>query len=67
MPPKKQEKRPPNWSKLYDQLRSVLAESGNARKLAALDNHSDRKETFCRKMGVVCSADVGRIERKLKA
>ena len=38
----------------------------NDRFKAILANHASRPEYICRKLGVVCSADVDRISKKLK-
>lgn len=35
--------------------------------VAVLDNFKDRKETICRRLNVVCDADVNRISEELKA
>jgi len=57
----KLKRRPPDWTRLHSALRSAYASAGASRMVAAVDNHSDRKEHICRKLGVVSLADVARI------
>lgn len=33
---------------------------------AVLDNHSDKKESICRRLGVISAADVSRIASELE-
>ncbi len=60
-------KQTPNWNQLWKQLRDVYSLVGRDRDVAVLDNHVDRKEAICRKLGVVSGADVNRIGKKLNA
>lgn len=57
----KLKKRPPDWNRLHAALRSAYSAAGAVRMVAAVDNHADRKEHICRKLGVVSLADVARI------
>lgn len=57
----KLKKRPPDWGKLHSSLQNVYSAAGAVRMRAAVDNHSDRKELICRRLGVVSLADVSRI------
>jgi len=47
-------------------LLGAAEKSGNDRFKAILVNHNTEHEYICRKLGVVCSADVERISNKLK-
>lgn len=62
----KLKKRPPDWGRLHAALRSTYAAAGASRMVAAVDNHADRKETICRRLGVVSLADVSRIAGSLQ-
>jgi hypothetical protein len=44
---------------------NVYTVTGQERKKAVLVNHSDKKEMICRKLGVVCEADIDRIAKNL--
>lgn len=61
----KLKKRTPDWNRLHAALRSTYSAAGAVRMVAAVDNHSDRKETICRRLGVVSLADVSRIAGNL--
>lgn len=61
----KLKKRPPDWNKLHSSLRNVYSAAGAGRMQAAVENHSDRKELICRRLGVVSSADLSRIASSL--
>ncbi len=56
-----------NFQSLWDRLRTVYLSAGKKRQVAVLDNHRNRKELICRKLGVVSDADVNRISASLKA
>lgn len=56
-----------DWDKLWKRLREVYLVAGQDRQVAVLDNHADRKEEICRKLGVVSDADVGRIGKEVSA
>lgn len=56
----------PNFQVLWRRLRTAYLSAGKNRKVAVLDNHENRKELICRKLGVVCDADVNRISASLK-
>lgn len=58
--------RTPNWGHLYERLAAAYRAAGDDRTLAAMENFRDRKETICRKLGVVCDADVVRISAGLR-
>ena len=55
-------KKTPNWQSLFGQLRILYKSYGMDRKAAVLDNHDGNKEAICRKLGVICEADIRRIE-----
>jgi hypothetical protein len=55
----------PQWEKLWKRLRDVYVLAGKDRHVAVLDNHSNRKEAICRKLGVVSDADISRIGRQI--
>jgi hypothetical protein len=57
----------PNFQMLWKRLRTVYSSSGKNRNVAVLDNHEDRKEFICRRLGVVCDADINRISASLKS
>jgi len=52
---------------LWSRLRAAYSLAGRTRMVAVLDNFKDRKETICRRLNVVCDADVNRISESLKA
>ena len=54
-----------NWNKLWSGLSEIYEVAGMKRKKAVLDNYIDQKEVICRKLGVVCEADIVRISRKI--
>jgi len=56
----------PDFRALWARLRTVYHSSGMVRKVAVLDNHKDKKETICKKLGVVCGADIDRISASLR-
>ncbi len=57
----KPRKRPPDWGKLHASLGHAYSAAGAVRMKAVVDNQSDKKESICRRLGVVSSADVVRI------
>lgn len=57
----------PDWEKLHRMLMTVYSMHGLERRAAVLKNFDRRKETICRRLGVVCQADVSRIASTLKA
>lgn len=59
-------KRSPDWGSLYDGLCTAYRAAGNDRMLAAMENFRDRKETICRKLGVVSDADVARVAARMR-
>jgi hypothetical protein len=69
-PPHKVKKTPttvrPNFQALWRLLVGAAEKAGNTRYKAILTNHADRQEYICRKLGVVCSADIERITKKLQ-
>jgi hypothetical protein len=67
MIPKRPIRKIANWTILYDQLRTLYRSYNLDRKVAILDNHTNKKEIICRKLGVVCASDIGRIEKDLKS
>jgi hypothetical protein len=54
-----------NWNKLWSNLSDIYSVAGMQRQKAILDNHIDQKEKICRKLGVVCEADIVRISNKI--
>ena len=62
----KPRKRPPDWGKLHSALVDVYASAGAKRMKAAVENHSDKKEQICRRLGVVSNADVSRVAAELR-
>ncbi len=56
----------PNFPALWGMLVTMSAKVENPRFRAVLSNHSTRQEYICRKFGVVCSADVERLAKKLQ-
>jgi hypothetical protein len=54
-----------NWNKLWSNLSDIYSAAGMQRQKAVLDNHIDQKEKICRKLGVVCEADIVRISNKI--
>lgn len=56
-----------DFRKLWTRLRSVYSLAGKHRMVAVLDNHQGRKETICRKLGVISDMDINRISTELKA
>jgi hypothetical protein len=56
----------PNWRDLWNRLRTAFAIAGRKRDVAVLDNYGNRKEHICRRLNVVCPADVVRIGAELK-
>lgn len=66
VPTKRLPARPPNWGTLHGQLRTLYKAAGLTRKVAVLDNHVDRKEAICRRLGVICPADLTRLESDLR-
>ena len=69
-PPHKTKKLPaaarPNFQVLWRLLVGAAEKAGNERYKAILTNHSNQQEYICRKLGVVCAADVERIAKQLK-
>ena len=69
-PPHKIKKQPagprPNFQILWRMLVTAAEKVGNEKYKALLNNHSDKQEYICRKLGVICSADVERISKKLQ-
>ena len=69
-PPHKLKKLPaaarPNFQVLWRLLVGAAEKAGNDRYKAILTNHANRQEYICRKLGVVCAADVERITKKLQ-
>lgn len=59
-------RRPPDWGRLHSSLRDTYAAAGAVRMTAVVDNHSEKKESICRRLGVISDADVSRIAEKLK-
>lgn len=56
----------PDWNRLHSSLRDVYSSAGARRMTAVVDNHGDKKETICRRLGVISQADVSRIAARLK-
>ena len=56
----------PNWRDLWNRLRTTFAIAGRERDVAVLNNYGNRKEHICRRLNVVCPADVIRIGAELK-
>ncbi len=56
----------PDWNRLHSNLRDVYASAGAGRMTAVVDNHGDKKETICRRLGVISPADLSRIAAGLK-
>jgi len=56
-----------DFRQLWTRLRSVYSLAGKQRMVAVLDNHQDRKEAICRKLGVISEMDINRISDGLKA
>jgi hypothetical protein len=69
-PPHKLKKHPashrPNFAILWRLLLGVAEKAGHEKYKALLNNHAEKQEYICRKLGVVCSADVERISKKLQ-
>jgi len=61
-----QRKARPDWPGLHAKLRVVYSVGSLPRMVAALDNFRDRKESICRRLGVICEADVSRISAGIK-
>ncbi len=53
--------KPPDFNALWTAMLASAEARGDKRTAAALRNHESRKETICRKMGIVSTADVVRI------
>jgi hypothetical protein len=64
---RKANKRKADWNELWKRLRATYEYAGKDRQVAVLDNYSRNKETICRKLGVVCHADVRRIYTEIKS
>jgi hypothetical protein len=56
----------PNFQVLWNLLVGVADKVGNDRFKAILSNHANRQEYICRKLGVICQADVDRISKKFQ-
>jgi len=56
-----------NFGALWTRLVHSAASAGDDRLKAALLNHEGRKEHICRRLGVICLADVDRIEAMVKS
>jgi hypothetical protein len=56
----------PLFQSLWTMLMDAAEKNKNERFKAILANHSNRHEYICRKLGVVCAADVARITKKLQ-
>jgi hypothetical protein len=61
----KKKKPPPNWDLLFHRLSEVYIAAGQKRKKSVLDNHTDKKERICRRLGVISEADIVRISNQL--
>ncbi len=61
----KPRRRAPDWGRLHSSLRNTYAAAGAVRMTAVVDNNSDRKESICRRLGVISDADVSRIAAEL--
>jgi len=59
-------KKIPNWNQLFSKLEMVYKLNGKTRDVSVLNNFRNHKENICRKLGVICDADVTRISSKLK-
>lgn len=44
----------------------VYSEFSEDRKISVLDNFSKNKSYICKKLGVICDADVNRVATRLK-
>jgi hypothetical protein len=56
-----------DFNKLWKRLRTVYETAGKVRNVAVLDNFQHDKESICRRLNVVCDADVNRIADELKS
>jgi hypothetical protein len=56
----------PNFQVLWNLLVGVAEKTGNARFKAILANHANRQEYICRRLGVICQADVDRYAKKFQ-
>jgi hypothetical protein len=54
-----------NWAKMVSMLHAIYSAAGMYRHKAVLHAYGDRHETVCRKLNVVCEADLSRIATKL--
>lgn len=55
----------PDFQSLWTRLRAAYESAGRGRDVAVLDNFQNRKEMICRKLGVVCAADVDRVSARV--
>ena len=55
-----------NFGALWTRLVYAATSAGDERFKATLMNHEGRKEGICRRLGVICLADVDRIEAVIK-
>jgi len=54
----------PDFQALWRMLVGVAEDAKNDRVKAILTNHSGKQEYICRKLGVICAADVARLAKK---
>ena len=55
-----------NWDDLFSRLNEVYTMYGQNRQKAVLNNHKNKKEMICRKLGVVSESDIVRISKNFE-
>jgi hypothetical protein len=52
----------PNFKNLWTQAMAMANGLGDTKTVAVLANHKENPERICRKLGIVCPADIERIK-----
>lgn len=55
-----------NFFQMWDRMRVMAIQMGNQELVSILDNHSEKKEYICRKLGVLTPVDVERLKKLYK-
>lgn len=56
-----------NFKALWTQTLNMAKDTGDIRIISVLENHKEKPEKICRKLGIVCNADILRIKAKIES
>jgi hypothetical protein len=57
----------PNFKTLWTQAMTTAKDTGDSRVISVLENHKENPERICRKLGIICNADILRLKKTIES